>query len=146
MCVDVCTDRVHWLCVDMLTAHMCVMMCPQEPGEGEEEAVGSKRGRPTYRFMHWFMDEELEAGQHDELADIIKDDVWPKPLEYFMGHALEDDEVRVGQVTARLLGVVDYNHKVCHATYLLLNSHVDRSLDVCTWGCFRISVCHGRFK
>lgn len=37
----------------------------------------------------------LQPGQHDELADFIKEDVWPNPAKYFTGAGLSDVSGRV---------------------------------------------------
>eukprot|EP00798_Chlamydomonas_sp_ICE-L_P011614 gene11614-34322_t len=49
--------------------------------------TGTKRAHePDYRLLSWFVAEEtLESGLHDELADIIKEDIWPNPIKYFEG-------------------------------------------------------------
>ncbi|KAJ9511327.1 hypothetical protein QJQ45_029738 [Haematococcus lacustris] len=53
---------------------------------GSEQGADGKRGREEreYRLMLWFVEhEKLEPGVHDELADLIKDEIWPNPLRYF---------------------------------------------------------------
>ncbi|XP_073243040.1 protein SET-like [Porites lutea] len=54
---------------------------------------GRKRGhQEPQSFFCWFT--EQEAG--DELGEVIKDDIWPNPIQYFLGHSTsvlqEDNE------------------------------------------------------
>lgn len=42
-----------------------------------------KRGYPDEKkFFDWFCDNEDPQG--DDIADIIKDDIWPNPLQYYL--------------------------------------------------------------
>ncbi|XP_009613885.1 NAP1-related protein 2-like isoform X2 [Nicotiana tomentosiformis] len=57
---------------------------------------GKKRSRDKESFFRWFSevtqkdeDEDLEI--QDEVADIIKDDLWPNPLNYFENDPDEED-------------------------------------------------------
>ncbi|KAI5080882.1 hypothetical protein GOP47_0004065 [Adiantum capillus-veneris] len=54
---------------------------------GVKHAVGTKRSLPEESFFKWF----VETGwTQDEIADIIREDLWPNPLKYF--HNDQDDE------------------------------------------------------
>jgi template-activating factor I len=47
---------------------------------------GSKRPLVEESFFTWFGDTELKSladGVQDEVAEIIKEDLWPNPLKYF---------------------------------------------------------------
>lgn len=45
-----------------------------------------------YRLFRWFVDMEvLPSGAHDELADIIKEDIWPNPAKYYAGEVEDED-------------------------------------------------------
>jgi len=58
-------------------------------------ASGRKRGHDRVSFFSWFT-ESVDAGA-DELGEVIKDDIWPNPLQYYLapevGDSEEDDEV-----------------------------------------------------
>ena len=41
-------------------------------------------------FFSWFTDHS-EAGA-DELGEVIKDDIWPNPLQYFLASEAEDED------------------------------------------------------
>ena len=44
---------------------------------------GRKRGHEEPQsFFSWFMEQVSGAG--DELAEMIKDDIWPNPLQYYL--------------------------------------------------------------
>ncbi|CAN6235243.1 unnamed protein product [Urochloa humidicola] len=54
---------------------------------------GDKRLLVDESFFSWFSDTENEAfahGELDQVADIIKEDLWPNPLKYF-NNELEDE-------------------------------------------------------
>ncbi|GAU51785.1 hypothetical protein TSUD_415710 [Trifolium subterraneum] len=48
-----------------------------------QEKKGKKRPPSDISFFSWFSDIELKDDIHDEIAQIIKDDLWPNPLNYF---------------------------------------------------------------
>lgn len=59
------------------------------------EKEGNKRALADESFFKWFSDtqqKESSDGVHDEVAEIIKEDLWPNPLKYFNNEADEDDE------------------------------------------------------
>uniref|UniRef100_A0A0C9S8R0 TSA: Wollemia nobilis Ref_Wollemi_Transcript_3821_1368 transcribed RNA sequence n=1 Tax=Wollemia nobilis TaxID=56998 RepID=A0A0C9S8R0_9CONI len=54
-----------------------------------------KRSLQEESFFKWFSDTNLKdphEGLHDEVAEIIKEDLWPNPLKYFNNEADEDYE------------------------------------------------------
>lgn len=57
------------------------------------EKKGNKRSHEDTSFFTWFCDDQdktlLEA-LHDEVAEVIKEDLWPNPLKYFNNEADED--------------------------------------------------------
>ena len=66
-----------------------VLACLQAPPAEDELAPvpGQRRmPHPDYRFLSWFVEEEqLLPGQHDDIADIIKEEIWPNPMKYYKG-------------------------------------------------------------
>ncbi|AQK71999.1 nucleosome/chromatin assembly factor A104 [Zea mays] len=54
---------------------------------------GNKRPLVVESFFSWFSDTELKSladGVQDEVAEIIKEDLWPNPLKYF-NNEVEDE-------------------------------------------------------
>jgi len=78
-CSSVCT-KIDWKSGSELAARVQAMM--------------SSRGRKfTPRsFFSWLAS---ESGDNDDIAEVIKDDMWPNPLQYFL---VPDIEVENGQV------------------------------------------------
>ncbi|EOA35614.1 hypothetical protein CARUB_v10020829mg [Capsella rubella] len=64
-------------------------------GVNHDDKKGNKRGLPEESFFTWFTDAQHkeDAGDeiHDEVADIIKEDLWSNPLTYFNNDADEED-------------------------------------------------------
>ncbi|KAI5683743.1 hypothetical protein M9H77_04971 [Catharanthus roseus] len=65
------------------------------PNGVANEKKGNKRPHAEESFFSWFTegqqkDEDLDEFQ-DEVAEIIKDDLWPNPLTYFNTEADEED-------------------------------------------------------
>ncbi|CAI9773740.1 unnamed protein product [Fraxinus pennsylvanica] len=61
---------------------------------GVNEAKGNKRSHSEESFFTWFSDTQHKddiVEIHDEVAEIIKDDLWPNPLTYFNNEADEED-------------------------------------------------------
>ncbi|KAL2482437.1 NAP1-related protein 2 [Forsythia ovata] len=59
-----------------------------------EEKKGNKRSHAEESFFTWFGDSQQKDDVeeiHDEIADLIKDDIWPNPLTYFFDEADEED-------------------------------------------------------
>ncbi|GAB2289638.1 NAP1- protein 2 [Dionaea muscipula] len=55
---------------------------------------GNKRPHVEESFFTWFTESQPKDNieeLHDEIADIIKDDLWPNPLTYFNNDADEED-------------------------------------------------------
>ncbi|KAK9107644.1 hypothetical protein Syun_023655 [Stephania yunnanensis] len=58
------------------------------------EKKGSKRPFSDESFLSWFSEtqqKDLAEGFHDEVAEIIKEDLWPNPLKYFNNEADEEN-------------------------------------------------------
>ncbi|CAL5362206.1 unnamed protein product [Camellia sinensis] len=58
------------------------------------EKKGSKRPHVDESFFTWFSDTQQKDDMdeiHDEVAEIIKEDLWPNPLTYFNNEADEED-------------------------------------------------------
>uniref|UniRef100_A0A5B6Z912 Putative NAP1-related protein 2 n=1 Tax=Davidia involucrata TaxID=16924 RepID=A0A5B6Z912_DAVIN len=58
------------------------------------EKKGNKRPPPDESFFTWFSEtqqKDIMEGLHDEVAEIIKEDLWPNPLKYFNNEADEED-------------------------------------------------------
>lgn len=72
------------------------------PNGVAEEKKGNKRSHAEESFFSWFTDSQhnndLDEIQDEQVAEIIKDDLWPNPLTYFNNEAdeeefeMEDDE------------------------------------------------------
>ncbi|XP_010471547.1 PREDICTED: NAP1-related protein 1 [Camelina sativa] len=64
-------------------------------GVNHDDKKGNKRSLPEESFFTWFTDAQHkeDAGDeiHDEVADIIKEDLWSNPLTYFNNDADEED-------------------------------------------------------
>ncbi|KAI4336005.1 hypothetical protein L6164_014585 [Bauhinia variegata] len=64
------------------------------PNGVTHEKKGNKRAPNDVSFFSWFSDTEQKDDMddiHDEVAEIIKDDLWPNPLNYFNNDADEED-------------------------------------------------------
>merc|ERR1712202_105571 len=48
----------------------------------EEKSTGKKRPRETRTYFNWFADNGDPSA--DDIAEVIKDDMWPNPLQYFL--------------------------------------------------------------
>eukprot|EP00262_Sarcandra_glabra_P009617 TRINITY_DN24069_c0_g1_i1.p1 TRINITY_DN24069_c0_g1~~TRINITY_DN24069_c0_g1_i1.p1 ORF type:complete len:259 (-),score=80.59 TRINITY_DN24069_c0_g1_i1:365-1141(-) len=62
-------------------------------GNAHEER-GNKRPFAEESFFSWFSEiqqKDLLEGIHDEVADMIKEDLWPNPLKYFNSEADDED-------------------------------------------------------
>lgn len=58
------------------------------------EKKGNKRPLTEESFFNWFSEtqqKDIAEGLHDEVAEIIKEDLWPNPLKYFNNEADEED-------------------------------------------------------
>ncbi|KFK44029.1 hypothetical protein AALP_AA1G206300 [Arabis alpina] len=65
------------------------------PNGVNHDKKGNKRGLLEESFFTWFTDvqhkEEVDEEIHDEVADIIKEDLWTNPLTYFNNEVDEED-------------------------------------------------------
>jgi template-activating factor I len=64
------------------------------PNGVAEEKNGNKRSHADESFFSWFSDTQHSGDMEeiqDEVAEIIKDDLWPNPLTYFNNDADEED-------------------------------------------------------
>ncbi|KAL4351198.1 hypothetical protein GQ457_06G036930 [Hibiscus cannabinus] len=64
------------------------------PNGTNHEKKGNKRQFAEESFFMWFTDAEQKDDMdeiHDEVAEIIKEDLWPNPLTYFNNEADEED-------------------------------------------------------
>merc|ERR1712080_244624 len=57
----------------------------------DEKPTGKKRQRETRTYFNWFSDNGDPSA--DDIAEVIKDDMWPNPLQYFL---VPDIEVENG--------------------------------------------------
>merc|ERR1712080_409769 len=57
----------------------------------DEKPTGKKRPRETRTYFNWFSDNGDPSA--DDIAEVIKDDMWPNPLQYFL---VPDIEVENG--------------------------------------------------
>ncbi|CAM8910880.1 hypothetical protein QQ045_031438 [Rhodiola kirilowii] len=55
------------------------------------EKKGNKRPLEEESFFSWFEEGEDMDEMNDEIADIIKEDLWPNPLSYFNNEGDEED-------------------------------------------------------
>ncbi|KAK7388948.1 hypothetical protein VNO78_23777 [Psophocarpus tetragonolobus] len=64
------------------------------PNKVNHDKNGNKRARIDISFFTWFDDCELKDDMdeiQDEVAELIKDDLWPNPLNYFNNDIDEED-------------------------------------------------------
>jgi len=59
------------------------------------ETAGRKRPNDRVSFFSWFS-ESVDAGA-DELGEVIKDDIWPNPLQYYLAPEVGDSEEDDGE-------------------------------------------------
>lgn len=60
----------------------------------DHEKKGNKRPPTDESFFSWFSEsqqKDILEGFHDEVAEMIKEDLWPNPLKYFINEADEED-------------------------------------------------------
>lgn len=61
-----------------------------------QASSGRRRRHAEYKaFFDWFQDNNDPV--NDEIAELIKDDLWPNPLQYFLVPDIEVDEDEDGQ-------------------------------------------------
>ncbi|GMH21939.1 hypothetical protein Nepgr_023782 [Nepenthes gracilis] len=64
------------------------------PNGVNKDKKGNKRAHIDESFFSWFSETQRKGNMdeiHDEVAEIIKDDLWPNPLNYFNNEADEED-------------------------------------------------------
>ncbi|KNA20411.1 hypothetical protein SOVF_052350 isoform A [Spinacia oleracea] len=62
------------------------------PNGLDTEKKGNKRSHIEESFFSWFSEtQHTDDDIHDEVAEIIKEDLWPNPLTYFNNEADEED-------------------------------------------------------
>ncbi|XP_020234568.1 NAP1-related protein 2 isoform X4 [Cajanus cajan] len=65
------------------------------PNGVSHEKNGNKRAPTDVSFFSWFSDTEQKDDMddiHDEVAELIKDDLWPNPLTYFNNEEPDEEE------------------------------------------------------
>ncbi|KAG5049688.1 NAP1-related protein 2 [Glycine soja] len=65
------------------------------PNGVNHEKKGNKRAPTDVSFFSWFSDTEQKDDIddiHDEVAELIKDDLWPNPLTYFNNEEPDEEE------------------------------------------------------
>ncbi|KAG7176616.1 protein SET-like [Homarus americanus] len=72
--------------------HNLVERFRQRMQQGERGGTGRKRPLELRSFFSWFSDHGDPSA--DEIAEVIKDDMWPNPLQYFL---VPDIEVENGE-------------------------------------------------
>lgn len=59
--------------------------------QSKQQGSGRRRRHAEYKaFFDWFQDNSDPV--NDEIAELIKDDLWPNPLQYFLVPDIEVDE------------------------------------------------------
>lgn len=71
----------------------------RKPNKQQQQQQNSRRKRPLEfkTFFDWFSDNSDPV--NDEIAELLKDDLWPNPLQYYLVPDIEvepdlDDENR----------------------------------------------------
>ncbi|GAB4845484.1 Asparagine-rich protein (ARP protein), variant 2 [Ancistrocladus abbreviatus] len=73
------------------------------PNGVDNDKKGSKRAHAEESFFSWFSETQHKDNMdeiHDEVAEIIKEDLWPNPLNYFINEADDfegDDDEEEGK-------------------------------------------------
>ncbi|KAK7317265.1 hypothetical protein RJT34_01341 [Clitoria ternatea] len=65
------------------------------PNGVDHEKKGNKRAPSDVSFFSWFSDTEQKDDMddiHDEVAELIKDDLWPNPLTYFNNEEPDEED------------------------------------------------------
>ncbi|CAA3030220.1 NAP1-related 2-like [Olea europaea subsp. europaea] len=101
------------------------------PNGVAEQKNGNKRPHAEESFFTWFSETESKGDIdeiHDEVAEIIKDDLWPNPLTYFNNEADEEDfDVDDDEVSAE--------HYFCTLTFTVVHDSACKCAD-----CFHFSI------
>jgi template-activating factor I len=66
-------------------------LCEDKTSSQDSKSGGKKRGHDeTSVFFSWFNDHS-DTGA-DDFGEVIKDDIWPNPLQYYLATDAEGDE------------------------------------------------------
>ncbi|KAG8384708.1 hypothetical protein BUALT_Bualt04G0146400 [Buddleja alternifolia] len=60
--------------------------------DSDHGQIGNKRPLPDDSFFKWFRAEDPVEVEQDEVAELIKEELWPNPIEYLNNEDDEDDE------------------------------------------------------
>jgi len=64
-------------------------------GGGESKGARKRSHKEASLFFSWFNDHTDAAG--DDFGEVIKDDIWPNPLQYFLAQGDEEDDDHEGE-------------------------------------------------
>ena len=68
---------------------------PNDSQNDQSNKAAKKRGhKEPSLFFSWFNDHSDASG--DDFGEVIKDDIWPNPLQYYLAQAEEEDEEAEG--------------------------------------------------
>lgn len=62
---------------------------------GDKNAARKRSHKEASLFFSWFNDHSDASS--DDFGDVIKDDIWPNPLQYYLAQGDEDDENEGGE-------------------------------------------------
>ncbi|OIV89393.1 hypothetical protein TanjilG_22315 [Lupinus angustifolius] len=63
------------------------------PNEVNHEKKGNKRAPTDISFFSWFAEQKDDLDDiHDEVAELIKDDLWPNPMTYFNNEEPDEED------------------------------------------------------
>jgi len=62
---------------------------------GDAKGARKRSHKEASLFFSWFNDHTDAAG--DDFGEVIKDDIWPNPLQYFLAQGDDDDEENEGE-------------------------------------------------
>ena len=62
----------------------------KQSGQTQNKASRKRQHEEPESFFTWFTDRS-DAGA-DELGEVIKDDIWPNPLQYYLVPDMDDEE------------------------------------------------------
>eukprot|EP00992_Anisonema_acinus_P015131 TRINITY_DN9623_c0_g1_i1.p1 TRINITY_DN9623_c0_g1~~TRINITY_DN9623_c0_g1_i1.p1 ORF type:complete len:230 (+),score=73.84 TRINITY_DN9623_c0_g1_i1:62-751(+) len=65
----------------------------KDPASSGAADMGKKREREAESFFSFFSTAEQD---HVDVANILKDDLWPNPLKYYLGVGLDEDDSSFG--------------------------------------------------
>lgn len=65
-----------------LTGSLCVQDLTKRAGQTPNKAGKKRQHEEPESFFTWFSDHS-DSGA-DELGEVIKDDIWPNPLQYYL--------------------------------------------------------------